>query len=80
MEAKTITITPVIKNKTLYFGKLPIACFYFDGLRPQGDPLSYKVVGLIKTIKQDLGHYATEDECEAVLGKVAEVVLKQLST
>lgn len=65
-------------SKGLYIGKIKVAEYFWDGMRPKGDTKVYKVTSSIATIKSDLGNYETEDECKALCIKIAKVFCEQL--
>lgn len=67
-----------VDSNGLFIGKILVAEYYWNGMRPKGDSLIYKVTSPIKGIKSDLGSFATEDECKARCLEVVNTFVKML--
>ena len=68
-----ISITTELKwnGSELYFGKIKLASYGWNGGRPKNDPLCYRCYGVMPQIKSHLGDYATTEECITRLNAVA---------
>jgi hypothetical protein len=64
--------------RALYIGKVKIASYCMDGLNSKQDNKKYTVDSRLPTIKNHLGRFETEEECQEMCMKVARVFCKQL--
>lgn len=67
-----------VDSNGLFIGKILVAEYHWNGMRPKGDPLIYKVTSPIKGIKNDLGSFATENESKARCLEVVNTFVKML--
>lgn len=65
-------------GEALYIGKIKIASYHYDSMRPRNESRVYKVTTSLTTIKSDLGNFETIEECKTVCLKVAHIFCKQL--
>lgn len=67
-------------SKGLFIGKIKVAEFFYNAVRPKGDPNKYKVTTALPLNNVGVGAYATEDECEAVCLNIANEFCKLLNS
>lgn len=67
-----------VDSHGLFIGKILVAEYHWNGMRPKGDPLIYRVTSQIKGIKAESGSFATEDECKARCLEVVSTFVKML--
>jgi hypothetical protein len=66
------------ESNGLFIGKILVASYHWNGMRPKGDPLIYRVTSPIKGIRNDWGDFATEAECKARCLEVVNTFVKML--
>jgi len=62
----------------LFIGKILVAEYYFNGMRPKGDPKVYRVSSPIRGIKSELGNFELEEDCKARCIEVGRTFVKML--
>jgi len=75
---KQISINFTWNGNDLLAGKILVAKYFYNGVRPKNDPNIYKVTSPIKGIKPDLGSFKTEEEAEKRCYQVASAFIKML--
>ena len=68
-----------ISATAIFIGKLKVAEYFYDGMRPKGDPKQYRVSSSCPGIKENLGNYETVEECEKLCLEVADTMIKRLT-
>lgn len=67
-----------IDSETIFVGKVPVACYFYDGVSSKEQKNRMKAISKVSGIKEHLGNYATDKECIDVCEKAVEKYLELL--